>query len=140
MQWPITLRSDKRLTVFPNLGGGRWITGRVLEREGLLESKVQSDGSAKLRWLLDADGLYCELTPIGFAPRTLAQALGLTRRVERYRMGPLLRLTAKELIPHLAGLEDGDLPMARDLRRQLKKLPADGEWSRENMKAYLGEG
>lgn len=139
MRWPITLRSDRRITVFPNMGGERWITGRVLEGEGLLESKVQRDGSAKLRWLLDADGLYCELTPIGLAPRTLAQALGLTRRVERYKMGPPLRLTAKELLLRLEGLEDEELPMARDLRRQVKKLPADSEWTRDEMRTYLGE-
>lgn len=138
MKWPVVFGGSMHLSIF--IQGDFERIGTVHESASLLDCNVRADGRADFVWLMDADGCHYALTSLGLLSRTLAQRLRLSRRVERFQLGPPQRLRVAAFRLLLKSLTDRfeEAPDVTLLREALGALPADHEWSSADMRAFLG--
>lgn len=139
MKYPIVVSMNKRLSVgredfFRHIG--------ELDLPGqTLEMNVTSSGKSGLNWLLDADGVFYELSLIEKMPPNLLQRIGLRRAREKFRIIPGRKITVQELTERISGLEDPfeEAANVNDLKTLLDSLPRDHRLTPKDMSRYLGE-
>jgi hypothetical protein len=137
MRWPLILRRGDTLI----LAQPEFNVWRVDADARVFDSNVLASGRAGFVWMLDADGQFYDLTSIGLLPQTLLQLLRLSRRVERFQIGPPRALRVGELTERVASLVDTheEAPLVALFRSELRGYASDHLWGRAEMRAYLRE-
>lgn len=115
--------------------------GRLEVSTGILEVNVAQDGRVGFEWILDADGIFFDLTSEGLLPLKLLQRIGLSRARERFRIAPGRQVTAGEIRDRIANLHNQfeEAPNVTDLKNQTASLSSGYVLKREDMLRYLGE-
>ena len=137
MRYPFVICSGDTLIIAP--AGFFERIGRVDPEAGILEMNVKRDGKAGFKWLLDADGLFYELSSIGLMPPNFLQRIGLKRAREKFRIMPGRRITAGDVSDRVANLHNQfeEAPNVTDLKSLLNSLKPEHVLGAEEMSRYL---
>jgi len=139
MQLPFVIRRNNTLIIAIKefFGTVAWLD----EKSGMIEANVLHDGQAGLIWIIDAAGVFYELTSSEYVAPTILQFLGIKRRRQKYKIAPGRTISAKELIGFIDELSDQqeEISNVSDLRKQIISLPLEHPINRADMVKYLGE-
>ncbi|MEE4211405.1 MAG: hypothetical protein V2I43_19320 [Parvularcula sp.] len=111
-------------------------------RDGeLLVNVKNATGVADLRWVIDRQGRFFEMTSLGVLPKTFFERLGITRQKEHFRVGEPRSITIKELKSRVAGAKDQfqEAPYAAQTRKLLRDFHDERTVDADVMRVLLGE-
>ena len=141
IQFPLMMcRSETLILVDESFFQGKFSRTAILnEKAGVLECKFLH-GSGDFSWMVDADGVFYELS-LSEVEHNFLQRIGFSGRWLKYKIktGRLLDVGKLGVLVGNLHDENEDFPHVADLKEMLSRYELSHLWGAQDMRQYLCE-